>query len=51
MTIWILYLLIDGHYTDYPYYFAFRDTCGQVGDSMVKQYKYNDYRCVKEIHE
>lgn len=51
MTVWILYLLIEGHSIDYPYHFAFKDTCGQVGQSMVKEYKYESYRCVQERME
>lgn len=49
MTIQILYLLIEGHSIDHPYHFAFKDTCDKVGKTMVKDYKYEGYRCVKEI--
>lgn len=52
MIFWILYLSIDGQFNiDYPYHFAFRENCDRVGKSMVKDYKYEAYRCVKEVRE
>lgn len=52
MTFWILYLAIDGQFNiDYPYHFAFRETCNVVGEKMVKDYKYEKYRCVKQVYE
>ena len=50
MTFWLLYLAIDGEFVvDYPYHFAFKETCEQVGKAMVKDYKYEKFRCVKEV--
>lgn len=52
MTFWILYLAIDGQFNiDYPFHFAFRETCDKIGKVMVKEYKYEKYRCVKEVRE
>lgn len=49
MIFWLLYLSIDGQFTtEYPFHFAFRETCVKVGSDMVKNYKYEAYRCVQE---
>lgn len=52
MIFWLLYLCIDGDCTiDYPYHFAQRETCVNIGKSMVKDYKYEAFRCVQEKRE
>lgn len=53
MIFWILWLSIEDKqfHVDYPYHFAYRETCIKAGEIMVKKYKYEAYRCVKEIRE
>jgi hypothetical protein len=52
MIFWILYFSIDGQFTlDYPYHFAYRETCATIGEKVVKEYKYEAFRCVKEVIE
>lgn len=52
MIIWILYFVIENNNTiDYPYHFAFRETCEKFGKDNKKIFKAAKYRCVKEIIE
>jgi hypothetical protein len=51
MIVWVLYFLIEGHSIDHPYRFSFKETCDNLGKIMVKDHKYEGYRCVKEIME
>lgn len=51
MTFWLLYLALDGDFTayEYPFHFAYKETCTEVGKAFVRDYGYENYRCVKEV--
>lgn len=53
MIYWLLYLAIDGEFLSepHPFHFAYKETCEQVGKDLVQKYKYEKYRCVKEVRE
>lgn len=50
MIFWILFLAIDGEFVkEHPYHFAYKETCREVGEDLVKNYKYEKYKCIKEV--
>lgn len=50
MTFWILYITLNGKVEiKHPYHFAFKETCDTVGESLIKDYKYREYRCTKKV--
>lgn len=52
MTFWLLYIIIDGQLTqDYPFHFAYKETCDKIGRQIVKDYKYEGWKCVQEKRE
>lgn len=52
MIFWILYLSIDGDFTkQHPFHFFEKGNCEIVGTDLVKRYKYEKFRCVKEVYE
>jgi hypothetical protein len=52
MIFWLLYVMIDGQpVQDYPFHFAFKQNCDIVGKSLVKDFKYEGYKCIQEVRE